>query len=175
MIDLYNNSREFIFHRGIARVGTMPFATLELAADPKATDDEIFYMKVIAKDYLPGEVFKNGSLTVVLGPVRDFTHEVTLRAYGNPDHGQYADIAPKKTVKVVGLEEASAITRRYITHNEMGAGNCGPETGVVWELPKDGKGKRRKIGRVSPNGSFRTVAEIKASDAKFAASLTRPK
>lgn len=161
----------FVFMHGTKESGRAPFNTLALAPSPKATAAEILDMEFELKEYVAGEIYKlpNDKNPIVLGPAREFTHEVFLRACGSPDHGQYADIAPKKTVRVVGIEEAQKAVQDYQSHNDMGGGNCPPEHGVVWELPKGGKGKRKKVGVVSYNGSYQTIAEKAASDAAWKA------
>lgn len=158
----------FVFLHGTKESGRAPFNTLVLASAPKATAEQISDMEYELKEYIAGEIYKlpGDKNPIVLGPVREFTHEVTLRACGNPDHGQYADIAPKKSVKVCGIEEAQKVVQDYQSHYDMGGGNCAEEHGVVWELPKGGKGKRKKVGEVSYNGSYQTMAEKAASEAE---------
>lgn len=162
-IDLYISASCFIFRRGNKEVARAPFSTLEPSFDTAATEEDITHINYYLEEYTPGEVMKQPPAAgVVLGPPREFTHEVTLRAAGNPDFQQYADIAPRKTVRVCSIEEAQAVVRKYQADNNMGGGNCSKEHGVVWKLPKDGKGKRKSLGRVHYNGKFETHAETKA-------------
>lgn len=160
-IDLYISATCFIFRSGPTEVGRAPFSALVLEPSKKATAEEIAGMNYELDDHVAGELYKtpNTKDPIVLGPVREFTHEVTLRACGNPDYQQYADIGPKKTVRVVGIEEAQEAVRAYQARYEMGGGNCAKEHGVVWELPKCGKGKRKKVGEVRYNGRYWTIAE----------------
>jgi hypothetical protein len=159
--DLYVSAAGFIFRNGATETGRAPFHTLVLEPSKKATAEEIADMNFEIGELIAGELYKTpySKEPIVLGPAREFTHEVTLRACGNPDHGQYADIAPKKIVRVVGIEEAQKVVRDYQSHYYMGFGNCAKEHGVVWELPKGGKGKRKKVGEVSYDGRYWTVAE----------------
>lgn len=175
MIEMYVNARGFLFRRGATQVGTMPFETLEVQHDKAATEEDKRDMKFYAEEFFPGEVYKFGkpARTVILGPTKEFTHEVTLRAAGNPDKYQYADIGPRKTVRCCSIEEAQAIVNKYQATYEMGGGNCSKEHGVVWQLPVGGKGRRKSIGRVHFQGNFQTheetakwEAEIKAKYAK---------
>jgi hypothetical protein len=92
---------------------------------------------------------------------------VTLHAAGNPDMRQYADIAPKKTVKVLGIEEACKAVKAYQYLHDMGCGNCAKSHGVVWQLQANGK--RKSIGRVHYNGRFETHAQTKAWEAEIKA------
>ena len=172
-IDLYTSATCFIFRNGPTEVGRVPLNTLVLEPSRKATAEEIADMnfELELEDYVAGELYKLAQARepIVLGPVREFTHEVTLRACGNPDMQQYADIAPLKTVRVVGIAEAVAAVTTYQAQHDMGAGNCAKEHGVVWELPKGGKGKRKKVGEVCYNGSYWTVAEKAAWEAEMKA------
>lgn len=160
-IDLYVSAAGFIFRNGATETGRVPFNTLVLEPSKKATAEEISEMTFDLAEFVAGEVYKtpNSKDPIVLGPAREFTHEVTLRACGNPDMRQYADIGPKKTVRVVGIEEARQVVKEYQDRYDMGGGNCAKEHGVVWELPKGGKGKRKKVGEVCYGGRYDTVAE----------------
>lgn len=151
----------FVFLHGTKESGRAPFNTLVLVPSPKATAAEILDMEFELKEYIAGEIYKlpNDKNPIVLGPPREFTHEVTLRACGNPDTRQYTDIGPKKSVKVCGIEEAQKVVQDYQSRYDMGGGNCAKEHGVVWELPKGGKGKRKKVGEVNYGGRYWTVAE----------------
>ena len=161
----------FVFLHGTKESGRAPFNTLVLAPAAKATVGQISDMEFELKEYVAGELYKipGAKDPVLLGPAREFTHEVTLRACGDPDHGQFADIAPKKTVRVVGIEEAQQVVQHYQSHYDMLGGNCAKEHGVVWELPKGGKGKRKKVGEVSYNGRYWTVTEKAPAEAELKA------
>ena len=162
MIEAYIASDKFIFRHGAKQVGTLPFDTLELQVDKSATEDHKFCMGVEAENFYPGEVYNCRGLQVVLGPTREFTHEVTLHGVGNVDKGQYSDVATPKTVRCCGVEEAVAATMHYQSYNCMGGGNCGRYHGIVWELPVGGKGKRKRVGEINYAGRYDTIAEIKA-------------
>lgn len=171
MIDLYLNNTTFIFRHKDKEVGRCPFATLEPVFAKGASKEDMEDVEMLMGEYTLGEllVTKSSKEPILLGPVREFTHEVTLYACGNPDMGQYAAIGPRKTVRVVGLEEAAAAVKAYQSHYEMGGGNCAKEHGVVWELPTKTGGKRKKVGSVGYNGRYETVAETKAFEAEMKA------
>lgn len=160
-IDLYISATCFIFRSGPTEVGRAPFRTLVLEPSSKATAEEIVDMNYELAEHVAGELYKtpNSKDPIVLGPEREFTHEVTLHAVGNPDMRQYAAVGPKKTVRVVGIEEAQKVVQHYQSHYDMGGGNCAKEHGVVWELPKGGKGKRKKVGEVTYGGRYWTATE----------------
>lgn len=120
-------------------------------------------MKWLLSDYMPGEVLNVvGAKGIVLGPDRPHTHEVTLHGCGNPDFQQYADIAPKKTVRIWGIDEARKATLDYQENYDMGGGNCAKDHGKVWLLPQTMSGKRKLVGYVNYGGRYETVAERKA-------------
>lgn len=167
-LDLYIGINSFTFRRGAKVVGTIPFATLELEHDKSVTEDELFDMRFYAKEFVPGQIMTAApAVGTVLGPKRDFTHEVDLRGRGNPDYGQYVDVAPKRTVKVCGIEEAREVTMNFQRRYNLGGGNCGPDHGVVWEIAA-GK-KRKKAGYVGYSGHYETVAERKKWEADWKA------
>ena len=172
MIDTYTSSSCFIFRKGSTEVGRAPFATLNFEATEAASDSDIDDARFYLGEYVAGEKLKNP--TVILGPPREFTHEVTLHAAGNPDFRQYTDIGPKKTVRCVGTEEAVAIVKAYQTRYDMGGGNCAKDHGIVWELPKGGKGKRKKAGEVTYGGRFWTTVEKAKWEAEMKAKYGAP-
>jgi hypothetical protein len=163
-VELYYDSKRFIFRLPSGEVGYAPFATLELQLHgPPNVPELIDEMKWLMTDYMPGEVLnKPGVKGVVLGPLRPFTHEVSLHGCGNPDRQQYADIAPKKTVRVCGVEEAAKAAIAYQSNYDMGGGNCAKDHGKVRLLPQSAGGKRKLVGYVSYGGRYETVAERKA-------------
>lgn len=179
MIDTYISSDKFILKKGDKTYAAVMFKDLKLlqmGPGPDGRrgldDNERWDLDHFLDDYVPGQVIKNNAKQeIVLGPQREFTHEVTLHACGNEDKRQYADLAAKKTVKVCSIEEAVAATAVYQTLHSMGGGNCAKDHGVVWELPKGGKGKRKKVGEVFYNGHYETNAEIaafaKATELKY--------
>lgn len=174
-IDLYVSPRAFIFRKGAKDAGIAPFDTLKLAPAKGVSADEISEMEYQIEEYVPGEKYKTKAFgEIVLGPAREFTHEVTLHACGNPDFRQFTSIGPKKTVMVCGIEEAVAAVKAYQSRYDMGGGNCAKEHGVVWELPKNGKGKRKRVGEVSYNGRYWTVAEKAAWEAEIKAKYATP-
>lgn len=168
MVEVFMNAKGFLFRRGRVQVGSMPFTTLEVEVAEAATESDKREMDYLSGEFVPGEVFKVGKGKVVLGPPREFTHEVELRAAGNPDFQQYADIGPRKTVRCCSTGEAAEITRRYQERYEMGMGNCSKEHGRVWLLPAGGKGRRKRVGQVWYNGKFRTNAQIAEFEAEMA-------
>lgn len=172
MIDMYTTASGFLFRKGAKDVGSAPFATLELTAIDGLSAEELSDMEYYLKEFVAGEIFKRkGREDIVLGPVREFTHEVTLDAVGNPDRQQYARIGPKKTVKVCSIEEAVEAVKAYQSHYDMGCGNCSKDHGVVWELPA-GK-KRRKVGEVNYGGRYWTLAEKAAWEAETKAKYSK--
>ncbi len=171
MIEMYITPRGFLFRRGRVEVGTMPFDSLEIRKNEKATPEDEEDMRSYAGELYPGEVYRTGrgSDTVVLGPPKVYTHEVTLRAAGNPDFRQFSDIGPRKTVRCCGAEEAKKLVLHYQTYYDMGGGNCSKEHGVVYELPAKPGGRRKSVGRVWYNGRYVTHAEEKAINAEIEA------
>ena len=61
---------------------------------------------------------------------------VKLRAPGNPDFRQYADIAPRQNAAVTGLPQAVQVCQAYIAQFELGSGNWGRGAG---EVLRDGR------------------------------------
>jgi hypothetical protein len=162
-VELFYDSKRFIFKRDGVEIGYATFATLELKRCSTTTVEEQQDMEWLLRDYMPGEVLNIiGVKGVVLGPMRPFTHEVTLHGCGNPDRQQYADIAPKKTVRVCSVGEATEALRTYQTNYDMGGGNCGKDHGKVWLLPQGMNGKRKLVGYVHYGCRYETVAEYKA-------------
>jgi hypothetical protein len=90
--------------------------------------------------------------------------EVTLHAFGNPDHQQYAEVGPKKTVRVCNVDEAIAATMDYQKTFSMGQGNISPTHGKVWRMAQWQAGRRKHVGWVTFGGRYETTAERKASD-----------
>lgn len=187
MIKTYLTPTRVVFRKGDsanAEIGSIRFDTLDLVCDAAVTDEERQYMEIVAREYVPGEIYSIGrrreangawkNHTIVLGPPRDYTHEVTLHACGNPDFQQYSDIGPKKTVRCCGIDEAKKIVMDYQHRYEMGMGNCAKDHGIVWELPLPCGGKRKNIGAITYNGRYETVAEVKAWKAKIAAAFSKP-
>jgi hypothetical protein len=169
MIEMYATARGFIFRRGTKQVGSMPFDTLQVTLSEEVTEREQWDIDYYSKEYVAGEICKFAGREVILGPLRDFTHEVTLHACGNPDRQQYADIGPRKTVRVCSIEEAQQAVKDYQSRHDMGGGNCAKDHGIVWQLPQGGKGRRKKVGEVCYGGRYDTVAEIKAFKAEMEA------
>jgi hypothetical protein len=95
---------------------------------------------------IPGEVLSNG---MVLGPVKDFKFEVKLHAAGNPDRQQYADIGPRKTVRVTDLETAAKVVMKYQSLFEMGVGNCARDHGKIYCLTT-----KALVGQVNYGGKI---------------------
>jgi hypothetical protein len=56
-----------------------------------------------------------------------FQYFVCLRAPGNPDHQQYADIAPLEVHIVSSLDEAVTYCKGYIKKWDLGVGNWGSD------------------------------------------------
>jgi len=164
------NKTSFLFCRPKQQdiIARAPFDTLTATFEPGVSEDEKGLIEYILAEYQAGEEFKN-PLTgnIILGPQRDWTHVVKLHACGNPDYSQYADIGPKKTVHVCGIDEAIKVVRDYQSYYNMGGGNCGRDHGSVYELKAGGK--RKKVGKVCYGGRYDTLAEIKAWEAKMKA------
>ncbi|MBP6479835.1 MAG: hypothetical protein KA310_03215 [Pseudomonadales bacterium] len=75
------------------------------------------------------------------------TLRIRLRAYPNPDMGQYGRMGiPARWVKVASLAEASRVFRAWVAQYELGGGNCGRDTGEVRRAPDE------VVARVSFNG-----------------------
>ncbi len=160
MIEEFNTLTKFIFRNGTKTVAEMSFKDLVLVPAKGATREELKEAEWIAKDYYPGQIlWLQQKQSVILGPEREFTHEITLRGYGNPDFQQYSDIAPKMTVRCCSVDEAKVIYRNYSDQYELGGGNCGPEHGVLWDI----SGKRRKrAGHITYGGRFWAPGEYEA-------------
>lgn len=162
MIELYTTAKGFLFlNRKEKQVGSMAYDTMELVFTKAATEEDKDHMRSYAKGFIRGEVLLHSGKSTVLGPARDYTHEVTLRAAGNPDMQQWADIGPRKTVLVCGVEEARQVVLDYQAHHIMGIGNCSEEHGVVWQRPVGGKGRRRKVAKITYNGTIMTNEQVK--------------
>jgi len=160
----------FIFQRPntLFDLATAPFETLEPTFNEGVSAAEKEDVQYTLAEYQAGEEFKHPRLgVIVLGPVRPYTHVIHLHAVGNPDHDQYADLASKRKVRVVGVDEAIKICRAYQARYFMGGGNCSRDHGTVYELKADGK--RKKVGRVCYGGRYDTLAEIKAFKAELEA------
>ncbi len=74
--------------------------------------------------------------------------QVTLRASGNPDHGQFIDsgvLAPTQIRSGGSIDECQKAVRAYIEEYNLGAGNW-----VGGEVRTGG----RILGRISYNGRF---------------------
>ena len=162
-VELYYDSERFIFRLMGVDIGYAPFCSLMLELLNRPTEAEVAEMVWLLSDYIPGEVLQMaGAKGVILGPKRPFTHEVTLHGCGNPDRQQYADIAPRKTVRSCGLAATVKALKAYQDNYEMGAGNCGKDHGKVWLLPSTAGGRRKLVGYVSYGCRYATVAEYKA-------------
>ena len=162
-VELYYDSKRFIFRLDDKDIGYAPFATLTTQLADNVTPEAIADIKWLMTDYMPGEVLRiKGAEGVVLGPLRPFTHEVTLHGCGNVDRQQYTDIAPKKTVHVCSIDEARKAVMDYQINYDMGGGNCAKDHGKVWLMPQSMNGKRKLVGHVNYNGNYETVAERKA-------------
>lgn len=70
---------------------------------------------------------------------------VQLRAPGNPDFRQYADLAPRQVASVADLPQAAQVCQAYIAKFELGSGNWGCGAG---EVRRNG----RLYARISRNG-----------------------
>lgn len=164
MLDIYKTAQGLDFRRGEKTMGFIPYQTLKLTQAAGVDPEDALDMQYVAEELQPGEVFKVGDYTVVLGPQRKFTHEVDLHAVGNPDMRQYADIGPKKTVKVVGIQEAMDACKAYQEYYEMGMGNCGRNHGIVYDRIVS---ERRKVGEVYYGGKYQSNAQIKKFKAEM--------
>lgn len=164
-IELFVDYHRFFFRKDEKNLGFALFDNLELTHAPRLPREDIDEMKWMLADFQMGEVM-TGTLVKgkVLGPERPFELEVTLRACGNPDHQQYADVAPKKVVRICNTEEAIAATMDYQTNYNMGQGNIAPTHGKVWRMAEQPGGRRKHIGFVTFGGRYETIAERKASD-----------
>lgn len=112
----------------------------------RATPEEREIAEWDIKSLVPGEVLSTG---LILGPAKDYQFEVRLHAGGNPDFGQYADIGPKKTVRVTDLDAAAKVVLGYQRHYDMGIGNCARDHGKVYSLLTNAL-----VGRVAYNGTI---------------------
>jgi len=164
--DILRTHDRLVFGVSGRKVAEALYRNLKLKITAKGVSDLAReYMEIFLEDYVPGEELKVGKDTiVVLGPERKFAHAVELHASGNPDHDQYADIGRRKIVRVVEIEEAVKVCRDYQAHHRMGGGNCGEYHGRVWEIIGE---KRREVGRISYNGTYRTIDEIVAKVAAW--------
>lgn len=174
-LQLYTNNKEFIVHdkRGVT-LATASFAELRPVFLMTVSPQQKAEVEYMIGDYVPGEVLDRGSgKTVVLGPAKPYTHEVTLHAAGNPDHQQYTDIGPKKTVRVCGLGEAAQVVTDYQTTYNMGGGNCAKSHGKVWTLPDKPGGRRRHAGWICYNGRFETAAERRTWQQNLSSTLVK--
>jgi hypothetical protein len=167
MIDTYISIDKFILKKGDKTYAAVMFKDLKLLQMGPGPDgrrdldaDECWELDHFLEQYQPGQIIKNSAKQeVVLGPERAFTHEVTLHACGNPDFRQYADLGPKIVVRVCGIEEAQAAVKTYQRRYEMGGGNCAKDHGIVWALPAKPGGQRKKVGEVTYNYRYWTVAD----------------
>jgi hypothetical protein len=80
-------------------------------------------------------------------------YAAVLRGVGNPDHGQYADVSPRRVVRSGTLAGISRAARRYIKQHGLGGGNFPPApvymdgilvghvsyNGRVWDMKDDDK------------------------------------
>lgn len=76
---------------------------------------------------------------------------MTLKAPGNPDFQQYADIAPEAKSIAEDLDKLREDFLWYLREHDMGGGNCGWTTGMVFEVTGHGVTYH---GRFSYNGRF---------------------
>ena len=165
-LELYFSRKGFLVKDGNQVVAASDFAdmvTRIIAND--LTEIEERYARNLLGEHVAGETIVlpwDGS-KLLLGPLRDFTHEVTLFACGNPDFGQYSPIGPRKRVKVVGIDEAVAAVKAYQRQYDMGGGNCGKGHGVVYQLPQRETGRPKKVGAITYGGHFYTLKEYKAT------------
>jgi len=164
--DILRTHDRLVFGVSGRKVAEVLYRNLKLKITAQGVSDLAReYMEIFLEDYVPGEELRVGKDTVViLGPKRKFTHAVELHAAGNPDHDQYADIGRRKIVRVVGIEEAVKVCRDYQAHHHMGGGNCGENHGRVWELVGE---ESRLVGRISYNGTYNTMEERAAIEAKW--------
>lgn len=154
---LHSTTDAFIFLQGVTLIGRLPYDTLCLSFEDAPTEEQKLEMRAIASEFVPGQVLSLGrGEHVVLGPAKEFSHMVTLHACGNPDHGQFTDVGPRKRVKVCSVEEAVNAVLAYQDYYNMGWGNCGKRHGEVWSLTPKGN-KRGLVGKVAYNGRLKSV------------------
>lgn len=163
--DIRLTRTHIVFKVGRKQVAQAAYSDLKLETSPGVSDLARNYMEIMLEAFVPGEVLhRKGHDPVVLGPPREFTHAVELHAVGNPDHGQYADIGPRKSVQTVGIDEAIKAFITYRDYYDMGGGNCARHHGRVWELTPKGD---KIVGHISYNGGYKTLAEIEAQEAEW--------
>jgi hypothetical protein len=163
-IEIFYDTTKFIFRKGKEDVGWALFADLKLNHVLDIPSEEIHEMQWLLGNYQIGEVMTDTLVKGrVLGPERQFRLEVTLHASGNPDHQQYADVGPKKTVRVCSVKEAVASTLEYQETFNMGQGNIAPTHGKVWTMPDKPEGRRKHVGFITFGGCYETIAERKAA------------
>lgn len=90
-------------------------------------------------------VWVSVAVKTTIKPANTMQITITLRAYGNPDFRQYADIAPARLARVNSLSDAVKAARDYISSHNLGGGNWGAKSGVVFS-------GKKAIARVSYNG-----------------------
>lgn len=178
VIDTYSTATGFVFcAEGTKKtVARMPFDTLQLAYTDEATEEQKEYLDYSVGEYVPGQLHERLGHMFVLGPARDYRYEVTLRACGNPDHNEFADIGPRRTVRVCSIDEAIKVVLAYQERYLMGLGNCPKKHGEVWELSEAARAarvwalpapkawNRKKVGRVVYGGSFWGLKKMKEAD-----------
>jgi hypothetical protein len=76
----------------------------------------------------------------------------TFRAPGNPDHGQYAPVAPNKLMFASDIETISKAARLYITYWDLGGGNWGSP--VIYDDTGAEIGNVSYNGRIWPPGAW---------------------
>lgn len=164
-VEIFYDVKQFVFQKNKQYVGHALFKDLKLNCVKGLADEDKHAAEWLLGNYQLGEVLTDAHVKgEVLGPARIFELEVMLRACGNPDHQQYADVGPKKTVRVCSVSEAVAATMAYQHTFNMGQGNCHPTHGKVWRMAL-GPGERRKhVGFVTLSGRYETIAERKATD-----------
>lgn len=59
-------------------------------------------------------------------------YKVRLRGMGNPDRGQYVDVAPTFFVSCDDVGECRQAVAEFIKLHDLGAGNWGPQCGEVF-------------------------------------------
>jgi len=57
-----------------------------------------------------------------------------LRAPGNPDHGQYAEVAPQLNPEIKNVGDAPLLVKRYISQYNLGGGNWGDGAGEIVDI-----------------------------------------
>lgn len=72
-------------------------------------------------------------------------YSVVCESVGNPDHGQYASLSPRRVFVTASLEMCQQAARRYIQQHDLGGGNW-----LGGEVKRDGI----TIGHISYNGRF---------------------